>query len=64
MPDPFVSDVQFQCTDGIGCSHTAAKCSGVSNCTDGTASTGLTIEAMIGYTVNIETLPIHFHVFL
>ena len=36
MPDPFVSDVQFQCTDGSGCTHITAKCNGVNNCAVGT----------------------------
>ena len=61
--DHFVSDVQLQCTDGSSCTHIAAKSNGVNNCTGGTTSTGLSIEAMIGYTVTIETLPIHFQVF-
>ena len=50
--DPFVSDVQFQCTDGSGCTHIAAKCNGVNNCADSTTTTGLTIDSMIGYTVS------------
>ena len=51
MPDPFVSDVQFQCTDGSGCTHITAKCNGVNNCAVGTTAADMTIEAMIGYTV-------------
>merc|ERR1719456_2144805 len=59
---PVVGDVQFQCADGSGCTHIAAKCNGVNNCADGsdeqgcaTTTTGLTLEAMTGFTATIET---------
>merc|ERR1719446_213333 len=59
--DPFISDVQFRCADNT-CTHIAGRCNGVNNCADGsdeqgcaTTSTGVTLEAMTGFTATIET---------
>jgi hypothetical protein len=59
--DPVISDVQFRCADNT-CTHMAGRCNGVSNCADGsdeegcaTTTTGLTLEAMTGFTATIET---------
>jgi len=67
--DPFVSDVQFQCSDNT-CTDIAGRCNGVNNCADGsdeqgcaTTTTGLTIEAMTGYTATIETPAVSSQVF-
>jgi hypothetical protein len=32
--ETFISDLQFQCADGIHCTHIHARCNGVSNCPD------------------------------
>merc|ERR1719181_186042 len=60
--DPVISDVQFRCADNT-CTHIAGRCNGVNNCADGsdeqgcaTTTTGLTLEAMTGYTATFETL--------
>jgi hypothetical protein len=67
--DPFVFDTQFRCADNT-CTHIAGRCNGVNNCADGsdeagcaTTTTGLTIEAMTGYTATIETPAINSQVF-
>jgi hypothetical protein len=67
--DPFVADLQFQCSDG-SCTHIAGRCNGVNNCGDGsdeqgcaTTTTGLTLEAFTGYTATIETPAINTAVF-
>jgi hypothetical protein len=59
--EPVISDVQFQCGNGM-CIDVAGKCNGVNNCDDGsdeagcaTTTTGLTVEAMTGFTATIET---------
>jgi len=66
---PFVSDVQFQCADG-SCTHVAGKCNGVANCADGSdedgcpsTTTGVTLEAMTGFTATILTPEINSLVF-
>jgi hypothetical protein len=67
--DPFVSDVQFRCADNT-CTDIAGRCNGVNNCADGsdeqgcaTTTTGLTLEAMTGYTATIETPAVNSQVF-
>merc|ERR1719453_796627 len=67
--DPVISDVQFRCADNT-CTHIAGRCNGVNNCADGsdeqgcaTTTTGLTLEAMTGFTATIETPAIGSTVF-
>jgi hypothetical protein len=56
-----IQDTQFRCADST-CIHIAGHCNGVNNCADGsdedgcaTTTTGLTLEAMTGFTATIET---------
>jgi hypothetical protein len=66
---PFVSDVQFQCGNGL-CAPIAGKCNGVDNCGDNsdeagcaTTSPELTIEAYTGFTATIVTPALNEAVF-
>jgi len=67
--DPFITDVQFRCADNT-CTHIEGRCNGVSNCADGSDEegclpgvSGLTIEAITGYTATVEVPTVHSEVF-
>jgi len=67
--DPFVADVQFRCADNT-CTHIAGRCNGVPNCADGSdedncpaTTTGLTLEAMTGFTATVVTPAVESFVF-
>jgi hypothetical protein len=66
--EPFVADLQFQCADGIHCTHIHGRCNGIPNCPDfngqadtsdedgcsfGTAPT-LTLEPTTGFSATVE----------
>jgi hypothetical protein len=68
--EPLISDVQFRCGATDRCTHIVGRCNGVNNCPGGedeadcpSTTTGLTLEAMTGFTATITSPAINSLVF-